>query len=75
MKGFVSSILSILLACSGLQARNVLNVSTTGCDATADGSVAKPYYSLQAAIDKASSISGTDTMYIEVASGEYRPRP
>ena len=72
MKGFVSSILSILLACSGLQAHNVLNVSTTGCDATADGSVAKPYYSLQSAIDKASSISGTDTMYIEVESGEYR---
>lgn len=62
----------IVGTCLGISARVSVHVSTTGNDATADGSAAKPYYSLQQAINKAVAVSGTDTVWVEVAPGIYR---
>ncbi|MGN0214424.1 MAG: right-handed parallel beta-helix repeat-containing protein [Muribaculaceae bacterium] len=72
MKKSLFAIAMLVGTCFGISARVTVNVSTTGNDAQADGSAAKPYYSLQRAIDKALTVSGTDTVCVEVTPGVYR---
>ncbi len=73
MKKSLFAIAMIACACLAANAGRTIHVSAaTGNDAVADGSAAKPYYSLQKAIDHASTIGGTDTVTVDVAPGTYQ---
>ena len=73
MKKSLFAIAMIACACLAANAGRTIYVSAaTGNDAVADGSAAKPYYSLQKAIDHASRIGGTDTVTVDVAPGTYQ---
>ncbi|MBR4995124.1 MAG: right-handed parallel beta-helix repeat-containing protein [Alistipes sp.] len=53
-------------------AQNTIYLSPQGDDASGDGSKAKPYYSLAMAFNSAAAAKPTaDTLYVEVASGDY----
>lgn len=72
MKKLLFAIAMIACTCMAANAGHTIYVSTTGKDAVADGSAAKPYYSLQQAINKAVAVSGTDTVTVDVQPGVYR---
>ena len=71
MKKSLFAIAMIACTCMAANAGHTIYVSTTGKDAVADGSAAKPYYSMQKAIDRASAIGGTDTVTVDVQPGVY----
>ena len=71
MKKLLFAIAMIACTCMAANAGHTIYVSTTGNDAVADGSAAKPYYSLQQAINKAVAVSGTDTVTVDVQPGIY----
>ena len=71
MKKSLFAIAMIACTCMTANAEHTIYVSTTGNDAVADGSAAKPYYSLQQAINKAVAVSGTDTVTVDVQPGIY----
>lgn len=71
MKEFVL-LASIICASASLNAQSTINVSPQGCDATANGTTAKPYCTIEAAIKKAACIYDADTVFVEVAPGEYQ---
>ena len=53
-------------------ASDVVYVSPSGDDRGGDGSAAKPFVSLQRALDHAATLPKSDTLYIKVRGGEYR---
>lgn len=71
MKEFVL-FASIICASASVSAQDTINVSPQGCDATANGTTAKPYCTIEAAIKKAACIYDADTVFVEVAPGEYQ---
>lgn len=65
--------LFILSICSWISvySQYVINVSVSGCDATANGSVEKPYATLEMAYMNALKYTGEDTIYINMGPGIY----
>lgn len=69
--GFVLSVVMLLWSVSAV-ASAVVHLSPAGDDARGDGSAAKPFASLQRALDYAATLPKNDTLFIRVAGGEYR---
>lgn len=61
-----------MLLWSAAAAASVVHLSPAGDDAKGDGSAAKPFASLQRALDHAAALPKNDTLFIRVAGGEYR---
>lgn len=68
--GFVLS--AAMLLWTAAAAAAVVHLSPSGDDATGDGSAARPFASLQRALDHAATLPKSDTLYIRVGGGEYR---
>lgn len=54
-----------------MNAQHIINVSVNGCDSFADGSLEKPYSTLQKAYIKALEYNGNDTVFINLGSGRF----
>ena len=64
----VAMLLGTVVAASA----DVVNVSPAGDDVRGDGSVVRPFASLQRALDYAAALPKNDTLFIRVGGGEYR---
>lgn len=66
---FIVSLFSAF--CLSMNAQHVINVSVNGCDSSADGSLEKPYSTVQNAYLKALEYSGNDTVFINIGPGRF----
>lgn len=71
MKAKVKVLLSLCLLWGGMaQAQQHVFLSALGCDRTGNGTQESPYHSLNKALENRLG-TGEDTLFVEVASGDY----
>lgn len=70
-KLFLASLtLALLLPAAGICSGNI-HISPAGDDRRGDGSPIAPYATLQTALNRSAERSGSDTIYIKIAGGDY----
>lgn len=61
----------IIATCMNIQAQHVINVAVNGCDNVADGTIEKPFGTLEKAYKKAIELNASDTIFINISPGIY----
>jgi len=62
----------LLVSCYSMNAQHIINVSVNGNDTHADGSLQKPYATLQKAYNIALEYQGNDTVFINLGPGIFQ---